>query len=93
MSFLHGHDPENGADMSVGSVLWLLAGLVMGLCAGWAMCARRNMAQVVSRQQQIERLKQELSDSVAATADRDARIATLEAEQELAAPRQASRAR
>lgn len=79
--------------MSSGAVLWFVAGLMLGLGAGWFVLARRSAAQNLSHQQQIDALRQELADSLAAQADRDARIATLEAELELAPPRQASGAR
>lgn len=72
--------------------IWLLAGMGIGFGAAWVMRGRKDAATATALEQEIDMLQRDLSDCLAATADRDARIATLEAELELAPPHDTERA-
>lgn len=78
--------------MSGAWVIWLLAGMGIGFGAAWVMRGRKEAATATALEQEIDMLQRDLSDCLAATADRDARIATLEAELELAPPQDTERA-
>lgn len=78
--------------MSGAWVIWLLAGMGIGFGAAWVMRGRKDAATATALEQEIDMLQRDLSDCLAATADRDARIATLEAELELAPPQDTERA-